>query len=315
MPAPHPSSDAKKDNPLRPLQRRGSLPLPKASCTSRSQWRVLPGKAPERLSPYYQLNCEFGSPLMLSWRDEGNEPVYLCEEHVKDWGNTADARASAKQPSGKTDREKQEKNDAIEAPPAAQPVAAPQKPPLSESKTAPPNANPSSEAPRKTTKPTEPPTERCAAVDRLISDLSAQLENVFSQSGTAISVSETIDAPLERAVLEVIGNESMTETQKDAAVQQLGALQESLKQDAGTEMTLLIAHRIKETVGNRLSGESSVVEEAKPGYRAVSNSLEIAIYAAAPRSRHLEQRLVNLRAMKAELENSPQAKTPAPAVA
>jgi hypothetical protein len=252
---------------------------------------------------------------MLSWRDEGSEPVYLCEEHAKDWGNTADPRASAKQPSGKTDQEKQEKIDAIGAPLAAQPVAAPQKPPVTEPKTASPNANPSSEAPRKTAKSMEPPAERCAAVDRLIFDLSAQLENAFSQSGTAISVSETIDAPLERAVLEVIGNESMTETQKDVAIQQLGALQESLKQNAGTEMTPLIAHRIKETVGNRLSGESGVVEDAKPGYRAVSNSLEIAIYAAAPKSRHLEQRLVNLRAMKAELENSAQAKTSVPAVA
>jgi hypothetical protein len=68
-------------------------------------------------------------------------------------------------------------------------------------------------------------------------------------------------------------------------------------------------------VGNRLSGDTNVVDEAKPGYRAVYDSLENAIHAAVPKARHLEQRLANLFKMKAELENFAQAKKVAPAVA
>jgi hypothetical protein len=128
-------------------------------------------------------------------------------------------------------------------------------------------------------------------------------------------VVDTIDSPLEKAALEVIGNQAITETLKDATVQQLRALQQSLKQGVSQEITLLQAHRIKQTVGSCLTGDISVVDEAKPGYRAVYDSLQSAIHTAVPKAKRLEERLANLFKMKAELKNFSEAKELAPAVA
>jgi hypothetical protein len=305
MSAPHSSAKAQEDDSLRPLQRGRNCVVPKSHCTNRSAWRVLPGKPPERLSPYYQLGCDFGSSLMLlSGRNDGCEPVYVCEEHAKELEHSADARAAAGNGSS-------ELGENHETPAEAAPIAVPRQ----ASSAAPENANGAPEARRKTAKPAGTPAERCATIDRLIGDLTTQLENIFSQAQAAISPADTIDTPLEQAALEVIGNPAMSETQKDAAVQQLGALQESLKHDAGQEMTPLVAHRIKETVRTCLSRDSSIVDEAKPGYRAAHDSLQKAIHAAVPKAKHIEERLANLLKMKAELENPPQAKELAPAVA
>lgn len=267
---------------------------------------MLPGKPPEHLSPYYQLACEFGSSLILSWRNEGSEPVYVCEEHAKEFGDSANVHASA----GSRSREKSKDNE-TEALAEGELLVAPKR----ISSAAPIAADIASEAQRKTTRPAQSPAERCAAINQLVSDLATQLENIVSQSETTISVVNTIDSSLEKAALEVIGNQTITETQKDATVQQLGALQESLKQDVGQEITLLQAHRIKQTVRNCLNGDISVVDEAKPGYRAVYDSLESAIHTALPKAKRLEERLANLLRMKAEVENFPEAKEVAPAVA
>src|SRR5579862_5655622 len=79
------SAEAKKDNPRRlRWVDRCNFALQKNLCVNRSEWRLLPGKPPERLSPYYQLVCEFGTSVMTSWAKDGNEPVYVCEEHAKE---------------------------------------------------------------------------------------------------------------------------------------------------------------------------------------------------------------------------------------
>jgi hypothetical protein len=306
MAAPHTSAKAQDDNPLRPLKRGRNYAMPKGHCTSRSEWRVLPGKPPERLSPYYQLACEFGSSLMLSWRSEGSEPVYVCEEHAKELEHSAPVRESASSPSSEAG-----KNNKKETSIGAEPVAVPEK----ASSGAPKAVNSTPEADRKITKSARPSVERSAAINQLISDLATQLERIFSQSEATIRVVDAIDFPLEQATLGIIGNLSMTETQKDAAVQELGALQESLKQGASQDITPLEAHRIKQAVENSLKGEVTVVEEAKPGYRAVCVSLENATHAAVPKAKHLEERLANLLKMKAELEDFPKVKEPAPVVA
>lgn len=241
--------------------------------------------------------------MLLSERNEGCEPVYVCEEHAKELEHSFDARESAGNLSSEVGANS-------ETPAEAAPVAVPEK----ASSAASESANGASKGHRKTAKPVGTPVERCATIDRLISDLATQLENIFSQAEAAISVADTIDSPLEQATLEVIANHAISETQKDAAVQQLGALQESLKQDLGPEITPLQAHQIKQSVGNCLSGDGSVVEEAKPGYRAVFDSLTSAIHTAAPKAEHLEERLANLLKMKEELKNAP-AKELAPAVA
>jgi len=298
MAAPHSSAKAQEDNALRPLQKGRHYALPKGDCINRSEWRVLPGKPPERLSPYYRLDCEFGTSLMIAWGKYGNEPIYVCEEHAKELEHSADVRASAGNLSGEAG-----KNNENETSAEAGPVVVPKQP----SSAPPKSANGSSEARRKTTKSAQSPADRCVAINRLIGELAAQLENILSQSEIIIAVASAIDIPLEQATLEIIQNHAMTETQKDATIQQVGALQELLKQDVGQDITPLKAHQIKQTIG-----DSSVVDEARPAYRAVYDSLESAIHTAVPKAKHLEKRLANLLKMKAELENFPEVKELAP---
>jgi hypothetical protein len=239
-------------------------------CTNRSEWRLPPGKHPERLSPYYQLACDFGSSLMVAWgTEEGTEPIYLCEAHAKQF------LSSAACPGVKSVGQYEERQKGVEA----GPVAGPPKP--SPASPATKNATPDSR--RKPTRPAQSLADRRAAIDRQMSELALQIENILSQSEATIDVASTIDAPLEELILEIIDNPAMSETQKDAAIARLGELQKSLKQGAGQGMTLLEAHRIKQSLAGCLSVEIGVPEEAKAAYRAVHDRMEKAIHAALSR--------------------------------
>lgn len=241
-------------------------------CTNRSEWRLLPGKPPERLSPYYQLACDFGSSLIASWgTEEGTEPIYLCEGHAKQFLSSVANRASA----GSVARHKEREKEAKPGPVAGSQKASPA-PPAPGNTTRDPH--------RKPTTPEQSLADRCVAIDRQISELASQMENILSQSEATIDAVSTIDAPLEQAILEIIGNPAMSETQKDAAITRLGELQKSLKQGAGQRMTLLEAHRIQRSLAGCLSGNFGVSDEAKPGYRAVHDGLEEAIHAALSES-------------------------------
>ena len=338
--APRPSSAKDQEtSPFRLFQRGRNYALPKSNCPNRAEWRVLPGKSPERLSPYYQIGCEFGSALILSWRNEGSEPVYVCGEHAKQF-EYCGARERGSEASGEAN-EKNEEEMASEAGdvPSATPVAVAVPVPVPVTV---PSAVPSTvplpvpvavaaprqefpalrkvetsipEARHKAARPARSPAEQRAAIDQLISDLTTQLETAISQSNAAISVAVAIDAPLEQATLAVIGDPALSDAQKDGTVQALGALQESLKQGAGQDITPLQAHQIRQVVEHRLRGGSEVAEEAKAGYRAVLESLENAIRTAAPRAKHLEERLGNLLKMKEETENSSKARELTPVVA
>jgi uncharacterized protein YaaN involved in tellurite resistance len=68
-------------------------------------------------------------------------------------------------------------------------------------------------------------------------------------------------------------------------------------------------------VARRLSEDTSVLEEAKAGYRAVHDSLESAIHAGTPKAKHLQERLANLLKMKGDMETSSKTKDLTPAVA
>ena len=60
----------------------------KHPCKNRSEWRLPPGKQPERLPPYYQFACDFGTPLMLAIKDvQRTEPIYLCGTHATETGH------------------------------------------------------------------------------------------------------------------------------------------------------------------------------------------------------------------------------------
>jgi hypothetical protein len=143
-----------------------------------------------------------------------------------------------------------------------------------------------------------------AAVHRKINDYTSKLEAVLAESKTTISVAEAIDKPLERAMLEIISNGTMSESDKDAAVQQLGALQEWAKHGAQGDITPFQANRIMVAIGERLNwgGTVDVSEELKPVYRALYASLQTAILTAAPEAQNFHNRLTNLYAAKSDME-------------
>jgi len=143
-----------------------------------------------------------------------------------------------------------------------------------------------------------------AAIHQKISDYTAKLEAVLSESRVIISVGETIDKPLEQATLEIISNEAMSDSEKDAAVQQLGAIQEWVKQGMQGEMTLLQTNQIILRIGERLNwgGSTDVSEELKAVYRTLNGNLKSAICTAVPKAKNFQERLINLCAAKSEVD-------------
>ncbi|HEV3480772.1 MAG TPA: hypothetical protein VGR97_00435 [Candidatus Acidoferrales bacterium] len=149
-----------------------------------------------------------------------------------------------------------------------------------------------------------------AVVHRKISEYTLKIEAVLSKSKSVISLAEVIDKPLERAMLEIIGDSAMSDAQKDNAIDHLGAFQEQLNRGLNREITPLQAHRIARLVGDRAcwGATSDLSEELRPAYRAVYASVRNAIRAAVPQAHGLDERLANLYAAKSDLENVPTAK-------
>lgn len=88
------STSAEKRKPLRPHKHR---------CKDRSEWRLSPGKIPERLPHYCQFPCDFETSLMLSLNSpDRSEPIYLCEPHAREFADSTAARTSSTQSSGST---------------------------------------------------------------------------------------------------------------------------------------------------------------------------------------------------------------------
>ena len=145
-----------------------------------------------------------------------------------------------------------------------------------------------------------------SVLHRKISDYTLQLEAVLSESKAIINVGEAIDKPIERALLEIISNDAMSDSQKDAAIQQLGAMQEWVKQGLQEDITLPQANRITLAIGDRLNwGKTGdVSEELKLAYRALYRSLKTQICAAVPEAQNLHHRLTNLYAVKSDLAES-----------
>lgn len=141
-------------------------------------------------------------------------------------------------------------------------------------------------------------------VHRKISDYTLKLEAVLSESKAVIDVAEAIDKPLEQAMLEIIGNGAMSDLEKDAAIQQLGALQEWVKHGLRGSITPLEAHQIILAIGGRLNwgGPADVSNDLKAVYRATYGSLKTAIRSAVPEAQDLHDRVINLYAAKSDLE-------------
>ena len=146
---------------------------------------------------------------------------------------------------------------------------------------------------------------RFAAVNQRIAELTPRLNNVLSQSNALIPVSDAIDAPLNDSALQIISNPALTDAEKDAAINQLGALQKSVKQGLGANATPSQLQAIKQAIGNRVNwgGNISVSDDVKPAYRALYGSLKDAIHSAVPESADLDERLSNLLAAHSDLDN------------
>ena len=143
-----------------------------------------------------------------------------------------------------------------------------------------------------------------AVIHRKISDYTLKLQAVLSDSKAIINAAEAIDKPLEQAMLEIISNGAMSDLQKDAAIQQLGTLQEGVKQGLQGNISPLQANQIILTIGDRLNwgGASDVSDEIKLVYRSLYASLKTSILTAVPDAQNLHDRLTNLYAAKSELE-------------
>ena len=68
---------------------RYNCDVPKQACANRAEWCLPQGKAAVRLSSYYQLGCDYGTTMMVSWANGGIAPIYLCESHATQVGRSA----------------------------------------------------------------------------------------------------------------------------------------------------------------------------------------------------------------------------------
>jgi hypothetical protein len=345
----------------------------KRPCTSRAEWRLLPGKAAQRLSAHYQLGCDYGTPLITIFKEnDGNEPIYLCEGHVSEIersiANGAKARLIANgvrtglveaQTTDSSDSAKGEDRAKAAEVAAAKSESAATK---SNGSVPPRRAGTGAAAelvralpPRTVKDPTVRGSIRCLAygdsakalVDEAIWNLEAgdyeayktalqngrpaveaaqaaggqlaimvrktseytrTLEALLSQSKSTIDAMEVINKPLEQATLALIGNDRTGDAEKDTAIGQLGAFQESLNRGLGPEITPLQAFKMARALGDRAKwgASSDLPEELKPVYGEVYTNLRGAIIATVPEVLGVFERLTNLYVAKAELENAQQ---------
>jgi len=145
---------------------------------------------------------------------------------------------------------------------------------------------------------------RFAAVNQRVSEYAPRLEKVLASSKATIPVADAIDTPLHQAAFDIINNRAMTDAEKDAAISQLGALQKSLKEGLGKEVTPLQLNKIKQAIGNRVNwgGNVSVSDEVKPAYRTLYSTMKNLISRAVPEAKDLNERLSNLLSAQSDLE-------------
>lgn len=145
---------------------------------------------------------------------------------------------------------------------------------------------------------------RFASVNQRINEYAPRLEQMLAQSTKTIPVVDAIDAPLHQAALDIINNRAMTDAEKDTAITQIGALQKSLKEGLGKNITPLELNRIKQQIGNRVNwgGNVSVTDEVKPAYRSLYGNFNRLINQAVPEAAGINERLSNLLSAASDLE-------------
>jgi hypothetical protein len=143
-----------------------------------------------------------------------------------------------------------------------------------------------------------------AVIHQKIGEYTVKLKAALSESKATINLGETVDKPLEAAMLEIIGDGTRSESEKDNTIQQLGAIQEWVKRGLQGEITALQANQIIMAIGERLNwgGSAEVAEELKAVYRGLFSGMKSKIRSAAPEGQNLQERLTNLYAAKSDLE-------------
>jgi hypothetical protein len=147
---------------------------------------------------------------------------------------------------------------------------------------------------------------RFAAVNQKINQVVPQLNQTLQKSTARISLADAIDKPLEDAAIDIIQNPAMTQSEKDAAIAQLGGLQQSIHQSlpkGATTATPSQLQTIKQAVGDRVNwgGATAIGDEVRPAYRSLYSSLKNSIHDAVPEAAPLDERLTNLMAAQNDL--------------
>lgn len=355
--------------------------MPKRNCTGRAAWRLQTGKPPAAISSHYRLDCDFGTPVIVCWKQGGTEPIYVCESHAQELGPSREHGPEARILTAEQER----KDAAIQDEERSQiPVQVQTQPKTKveakaetkgrtqtegEAQTQTQNqkiggAKSNGSATVKTegevtekkvrrTAPDAAPKSRVrdltfgdsakamvdeaiwnlaigdceayrtaiqagksadeaaqaaggqlAVIHQKIGEYTLKLETVLSAAKATVSLGAAVDKPLEKAMLEVISNEAMGDSEKDRAIQQLGAIQEWVKRGLQREITPLQANQIAMAIGERLNwgGSSDVSDEFKPVYRELYGGLKTAIRTAVPEAQNLHDRLTNLKAAKSDLD-------------
>jgi hypothetical protein len=144
---------------------------------------------------------------------------------------------------------------------------------------------------------------RLGAVSQRVMELQPQVNAALSASKKTLQFADVVDKPLLDAFNDIVGNQAMTQAEKQAAIAQLGDLQQSLHAGFGSDLTPLEANQLKNQIGARVrwTGTNQVGDEVKPAYKAVYASLKNAVNDAVPEVADLNERLTNLHAAQDDL--------------
>jgi hypothetical protein len=144
---------------------------------------------------------------------------------------------------------------------------------------------------------------RLGAVSQRVMQLQPEVNAALAASQKTIPFADAVDKPLMDAFNEITANRAMTAAEKQAAISQLGDLQQSLRSGLSSDITPLQANELKNQVGARVrwTGTNQIGDEVKPAYKSVYASLKNAVNDAVPEVADLNERLTNLHAAQDDL--------------
>src|SRR5215471_15294767 len=218
-------------------------PVSQLQCTCRAEWRLQTGRPAKPLSPNYRLDCDFGTAVIILWKEGGGEPIYVCDTHAKQLGRSRDhcpdayiITAPSEQsdnPTKREDRTQNERGANIKSDGSASLAVGRS---LADTKVGRAMINRPSgrdltygsaakamvdeaiwnmatgdyQVYRTALQQGKSPSEaaetaggQLAVIHRKINEYTLKLEAILSKSQTTISVEEFIDKPLEQAVLDI----------------------------------------------------------------------------------------------------------------